>query len=34
VLIKNLDDIEEYVDYGVAPVFGFPPICFSPKEGN
>ena len=32
VLIKNLDNIEEYVEYGVAPLFGYPPICFSPRN--
>jgi hypothetical protein len=30
VLINNLDKIEEYVEYGVAPLFGYAPICFSP----
>jgi hypothetical protein len=32
VLLRNLDHIEEYVEYGVAPLFGYPPICFSPKH--
>jgi hypothetical protein len=34
VLLTNLDAIEEFVDSGVAPVFGFAPICFSPKEAK
>ena len=32
VLINNLDKIEEYVVYGVAPLFGYAPICFSPRS--
>ena len=31
-LRKHLNDLNEYVEQGTGPVFGFPPICYSPPN--
>ena len=34
VLKENQKNLHQYVKEGSAPVFGYPPICFSPPESE
>jgi hypothetical protein len=32
--LHDKKELEEYVEAGTAPIFGYPPICYSPVESS